>query len=299
MKRYLKSLLSIILLFSLILSNTLSVNAAEKVTNVYASSEKEFYQYINEFMKGEYKKLNIYLPENKFEIDKYLKKTSKGTDITHSISSIVSPFYCIIGLYNENENKYRLHYYYECKNYQSKVKKTEEKANKIIKKIIKNNMNSQQKVTAIAKYLKNNAIYATTEYKKVRDAADKNNNVIPNKIFVKYGYAYDAYGALCKGRCVCAGYSLAFNLLARKAGIPSIQVINGNHAWNVYKVGKKYYEIDTTAKETKGRLLKKPTFNEKKIYKDLLKYIVTGTKKIKMTPYTPPENNDEDYDDED
>ena len=60
MKRYLKSLLSIILLFSLILSNTLSVNAAEKVTNVYASSEKEFYQYINEFMKGEYKKLNIY-----------------------------------------------------------------------------------------------------------------------------------------------------------------------------------------------------------------------------------------------
>ena len=66
MKRYLKSLLSIILLFSLILSNTLSVNAAEKVTNVYASSEKEFYQYINEnFLSWKINFLALYTGQGK------------------------------------------------------------------------------------------------------------------------------------------------------------------------------------------------------------------------------------------
>ena len=103
----------------------------------------------------------------------------------------------------------------------------------------------------------------------------------------KYSYLFSAYGALCQGKSACNGYSRAFNLLARKAGIPSIKVINDNHAWNVYKIGNKYYEIDTTKKQTKGRLVtSKSEFMEKDIYKDLLnRYIVLGTDTVKMQPY--------------
>lgn len=306
MKKYLIRLFNIILLFSLIISNTVYVNASSGEVNVYASTEKEFYQYINEFTKGEYKRLQIYIPKDKFKVDEYTYEDENGyIESTNSIATMVAPNGDIDGNYYEYKSrysfiaKYTLHYYYN--DSQGKAKQTEAKANTIIKKIINNNMSSQQKVTAIAKYLEKNAIYATKEYKKVINAASKNNNVIPNKIFAKYKDIYGAYGALINGRCVCAGYSRAFNLLARKAGIPSIMVIKGDHGWNLYKVDKKYYEIDITAKETKGRLLKKPTFNEKKIYKDLFKYIVTGTKKIKMTPYTPPNYDDdddgEDYDD--
>lgn len=294
MKRYLKSLLSIILLFSLILSNTLSVNAAEKVTHVYASTEKEFYQYVNEFMKGSYKELIIHVPKNKFKIDEY----KQGINTHNTVANVLSSFnFEIMGQYDNGDYEYRLYYFLD--DGQTKAKKLEKKANQIIKKIIKPNMTDEQKITAITTYMNKHCKYVSDEYCEYINCIS-NKKISTLERMQKYSYLFSAYGVLCQGKSTCDGYSRAFNLLARKAGIPSIQVISNNHAWNIYKIDNKYYKIDTTKQQTKGTLLTNDIdFIEKDIYKDLLKYVVTGTKKVKMTPYTPPENNDEDYDDED
>ncbi|MBQ9895591.1 MAG: leucine-rich repeat protein [Ruminococcus sp.] len=44
----------------------------------------------------------------------------------------------------------------------------------------------------------------------------------------------------------CQGYSNAYDLLLREAGIESYTVCNNTHAWNIVKLGGHYFHVDTT-----------------------------------------------------
>lgn len=281
MKKLLCGLLIICTVFTGITveSQTVQAKNTESV-DVYAKTEKEFYQYINTFFKGDYKELRIHFKEDNFKIDEYKEGINGG----NSVLNRLSPFHDDV-IYSSGSSQYTL--FLGHSDSQNKAKKLEKKANSIIKKIIKPNMSKQQKITAIAKYMKKNVTYDYAGLKKASEYA-KSNNITSFTLeqFHKFTDMFSAYGALCKGKSVCEGYSRAFNLLARKANIPSIHVTTDVHAWNIYKIGNKYYEIDTTRQETKGHLLtKKSQFKEKKIYKDLFKYVVLGTNKVEMTPY--------------
>lgn len=67
--------------------------------------------------------------------------------------------------------------------------------------------------------------------------------------------SHNAYGALVKGLAVCDGISGAFALLAQELGY-DCTIVSGqasfrttgfsSHAWNVIKVGDKFYHVDAT-----------------------------------------------------
>ncbi len=62
-------------------------------------------------------------------------------------------------------------------------------------------------------------------------------------------YIHTAYGALVNGLAVCDGYTKAYQLLLRKAGISSHEVTGdagGGHAWNLVKLDGEYYYTDVT-----------------------------------------------------
>lgn len=62
-------------------------------------------------------------------------------------------------------------------------------------------------------------------------------------------YAFSAYGALVKGRCVCQGYALAFYRICKELGYKARFVSSnnrGNHAWNIVMLDNKYYVVDAT-----------------------------------------------------
>ena len=280
MKKYYKIIISIMLLFVLFTTNTLQVYAYTE-TEVYAATEKEFYQYVNEFMKGDYETLTIYIPKNKYKVNEY----QQGNCARHTADYVLSPFlFDTVGFHYNNEYFLK----YTVNDGQAKAKKLEKKSNQIIKKIIKPNMTDRQKVTTIAKYIVKHCKY---DFDGLNECYYYLENEIlsVNETYYKYSYLFSAYGTLIKGKSVCEGFSRAFNLLTRKAGIPSIQVMRPGHAFNVYKIGDNYYEIDTTRKETEGRLITgEPNFKEKYIYKDLFKYVVLGTNNITMTPYNIP-----------
>ena len=61
-----------------------------------------------------------------------------------------------------------------------------------------------------------------------------------------------AYGSLVRGRSVCAGYAEAFQLVALKAGLKSRYVCNGSHAWNLVRIGGRWYHIDLCWDDTSG-----------------------------------------------
>ena len=278
MKKYYKIIISIMLLFVLSTTNTLQAYAYTE-TDVYAATEKEFYQYVNEFMKGDYETLTIYIPKNKYKINEY----QQGNCATNTADYVLSPFlFDTVGFHYNHEYFLK----YTVNDGPAKAKKLEKKSNQIIKKIIKPNMTDKQKVTAIAKYIVKHCKYdfdGLNEYYYYLE----NDILSGNETYYKYSYLFSAYGSLIKGKSVCEGFSRAFNLLARKAGIPSIMATNSNHGWNIYKINNKYYEIDTTYHQTKGTLITgKLKCNEKDIYKDLLdRYVVLGMDRIKMEPY--------------
>ncbi len=61
---------------------------------------------------------------------------------------------------------------------------------------------------------------------------------------------YTAYGALCTGKAVCQGYAVLFYRLCKEAGL-SVRIISGTgnggpHAWNIARIGSKYYNVDCT-----------------------------------------------------
>lgn len=58
-----------------------------------------------------------------------------------------------------------------------------------------------------------------------------------------------AYGALANGEAVCQGYSLAYKLLLRRAGVPAVYVGSDSmqHAWNMVQMENNgWYHVDVT-----------------------------------------------------
>ena len=114
---------------------------------------------------------------------------------------------------------------------------TEKAADRIMADIITDGMTVDEKVRAIHDYIVLNCVYDYEGYAAGRISDE----------------AYTAYGALCMGRAVCQGYTNAFNLLCKKAGVPSITVMgtapgNGDtdHAWNLILKDGRHYGVDTT-----------------------------------------------------
>lgn len=96
---------------------------------------------------------------------------------------------------------------------------------------IPNNATRFQIVQALHDYLVRNCVYD-------RSAV---NEVISS--------SRTAYGALANGKAVCQGYSLAFKLLLRRAGVSAVYVGSDSmqHAWNMVQMENNgWYHVDVT-----------------------------------------------------
>ena len=72
---------------------------------------------------------------------------------------------------------------------------------------------------------------------------------------VYYDLTYSYYGAdmILRGYGVCDGYSKAFLMMCKQAGISVYRVTNANHAWNVLKLDGEWYFIDCTWDDPAGQ----------------------------------------------
>lgn len=96
---------------------------------------------------------------------------------------------------------------------------------------IPNNATRFQVVQALHDYLVRNCVY---------DRSAVNEVISPSRT---------AYGALANGKAVCQGYSLAFKLLLRRAGVPAVYVGSDSmqHAWNMVQMENNgWYHVDVT-----------------------------------------------------
>ncbi len=125
-----------------------------------------------------------------------------------------------------------------------KQEEIKQKVSEIIADIITGDMTEQDKVVTINQYLCDTIVYDEAALAN----AEENDFMQVDEEFYD---SFNAYGALMNGRCVCAGYSAAFRLLAEEAGLEAIVVtgfLDGTlaHAWNKVKIDDEWYVVDTT-----------------------------------------------------
>ncbi len=103
----------------------------------------------------------------------------------------------------------------------------------LLAEIIDDGMTDYEKIRAIYDYMTANIVY---------DYEHLSNN--------SYKLQYTAYAALVNKTSVCQGYANLFYRLALECGIDTRiitgQANGGGHAWNIVKLGSKYYLVDAT-----------------------------------------------------
>ena len=103
----------------------------------------------------------------------------------------------------------------------------------ILNEIEENTSSEYQKEQKIHDYIVQNVEYGYPDGKETEDSD-----------------AYNAYGALAKGRAVCNGYAQAMKLLCDLAGVECQMVIGTadgeNHAWNLIHLDDEWYHTDVT-----------------------------------------------------
>ncbi len=155
--------------------------------------------------------------------------------------------------YIPSENKYtlKLEYSGNAEKLKSYAAASEERAKEILDLIITDDMDDVEKIIAIHDYIILNCKYDYDNYL-------SGNLTLESRL---------PYGVLINGSAICQGYSAAFNLLCRMAGIPSIVVTgitpdnSDLHAWNVVLIDGTPYFVDTThddpVPDREGRISRK------------------------------------------
>lgn len=111
--------------------------------------------------------------------------------------------------------------------------------------------NSKEKFEARAK-----EIIAITDQFAQLEAKEKvvHDELVENVTYQKgAAMGQSAYSALVNGESVCAGYARAFQYIMQQLGVPCYYctgLSEGDHAWNIIKLGGKYYNVDVTWDDT-------------------------------------------------
>ncbi len=130
-------------------------------------------------------------------------------------------------------NEYAIRYDIVYSDDEDKEKDTTTAVENIIPSLGLDTKTDYQKVKAIYDYLCTNVEYSSNE-----EIADNDK------------HEHSAYAALVGGEAVCQGYATAFYRLALEAGVDARCISGtgngGPHAWNIVKLGNKYYNLDST-----------------------------------------------------
>lgn len=101
-----------------------------------------------------------------------------------------------------------------------------EKVDEIISEIITEDMNDEEKIQVISLYVIKNYKY------KISKVSESNEEPLKSMFENEGG--------------VCASYAYLTNVLLRKAGVTSYEIVNNSHAWNLIELDGKYYYLDPT-----------------------------------------------------
>jgi len=138
----------------------------------------------------------------------------------------------------------------------------DEKANRVLATILSDGMTPREISDAIEHYLAENSVY---DYK----IAEK---IAAGFVSAEIAYSQTAHSSLVGGRSVCTGASLAYTLLARRAGLDAICVSGtlsdgSRHVWNRVLLDEQWVTVDVTMRQV-GREIEAGDRTEDDLYQN-------------------------------
>ncbi len=133
--------------------------------------------------------------------------------------------------YYEDNGVYYITYNYYMYYYTTSAqeKRLDSAVNSLLSQLNLSGKTDYQKVCAIYDYMCDNITY---DYEHLNDN--------------DYELQYTAYAALIDKTAVCQGYAVLFYRLALESGVENRVVTSIRHAWNMAKLGARYYFLDAT-----------------------------------------------------
>lgn len=133
---------------------------------------------------------------------------------------------------------------------QRRQKEIADGAEAIVKREISAGMSAADKVSALNRYLVDNADYDD-------DALAGSPGKYRSDIPAQFRYAWEPDGTMLDGRGVCMSYAYAFQVLAEEAGLTPVVVTGdlvdgGAHAWNKVRIGNSWRAVDVTWNDPGG-----------------------------------------------
>ena len=113
-----------------------------------------------------------------------------------------------------------------------------------------NSQQEKQVTTAVNSLLKSFALNGKSDYEKIKRVYDY---ICENVVYDhenlnndSYMLKHTAYAAFINKKAVCQGYTLMLYRLLLESGVDCRVITGDGHAWNIVKIGNKYYNLDST-----------------------------------------------------
>lgn len=152
--------------------------------------------------------------------------------------------YVMEAVYNDHPELFWLETAFSCKYYRNGIcKEMTLKFNWTADKL----EDCKREFTDVANDIIYGAINYTEDFEKERYVHDALLGRIEYNLAAEIGQS--AYSALVDKETVCAGYARAYQYIMQALGIPCYYCTGyagENHAWNIVKLGKSYYNVDVT-----------------------------------------------------
>ncbi len=149
----------------------------------------------------------------------------------------------VTGVRNGSDYYINLTYIVNYLTTEQQEKAVDEKVESVLASLDLEGKSDYEKIEAIHDWLRDNCEY---------DYDNLNNK--------EYTLKFTAYAALINGTAVCQGYANALYRLLLEAGIDcrivTGQLQGGEHAWNIIRLGDRYYFVDVTNDRGHNRFLK-------------------------------------------
>ncbi|MDD4282270.1 MAG: hypothetical protein PHX03_00615 [Bacilli bacterium] len=166
-----------------------------------------------------------------------IDEISRDTSFLSNLNNFIHPFNSYNIIYTNYNTLGRISIKVDKAYNNHEIEMLENKVDEIYNKIIKDNMNTREKILTIHDYIIGKTSYDTERAEAITSMNDH---------YVPIYQSHKAVGPLIQEMAICGGYSDAMALFLIKMGIPNYKIANKVHIWNYVYLDGSWYHLDLT-----------------------------------------------------
>ncbi len=215
---------------------TSSYEYVQRTENYEPENKQELLNILFTILNKGWDEFSFYCPMNYDHCMDDLDQIIDDNNILSDINNFVHPFNSFERIYISKNSFGRIQVEVEKTYSDQMIEEINQKADEILKEIIKDDMNDKVKIKTIHDYIINHTSYDEEHAHIIETHSNKQPTYLSNT----------AYGTLIDGKAICGGYSDAMAVFLNRLGIDNYKISSSNHVWNYVKLDGKWYHLDLT-----------------------------------------------------